>query len=428
MDMEARVVIDNLPQLIKDKKIDIKVVDAAVGRVLAAKFKLGLFDDPYKFSDESREAATLFTAEHRAIARDAARHSIVLLKNEGNVLPLAAAGMKVALIGSYAKSHEDLWDFWVAQGNVKDAVTIYEGLKANLPSNTELRYADGYATDGSINDQSVNEAVAQAIGSDVILFVGGLTGQLAGEERSLANPVFPENQIKILKALAKTGKPIVLLVQSGRPLVMTEVKDIPAAIVQCWILGTEHGNAVSDVITGAFNPSGRTVLTFPYAVGQIPIAYNHFNTGRPIGPGVDGGWKSRYRDAPNDPLYPFGYGLSYTSFKYSGLTLGSSTTDTKSNVQVSVTVTNTGAREGEETVQVYIRDIAASIVRPVSELKGYQKVNLKPGESRTVTITLTPKDLSFFDATGKAILEPGAFKIMAGGNSRDVLTADLTLK
>jgi beta-glucosidase len=428
MDMESKVVVENLPKMIRDKKIDIKVVDAAVGRILAAKFKLGLFEDPYKFSDEQRESATLFTAENRAQAREAAKRSIVLLKNDNNALPLNATGKKVAVIGSWAKSHDDMFDFWVAQGKSGDAVSIYDGLKANLPSGTVLNYADGYATDGTTNDQTVNEAVAEAIRSDLVVFVGGLSGKLAGEERSLANPSFPDNQIQLLKAIRKTGKPIILLIQSGRPLVLTGVKDIPDAILQCWILGTETGNAVADVVTGAYNPSGKTVLTFPYAVGQIPVYYNHFNTGRPVGPGEDGAWKSRYRDIPNDPLYPFGYGLSYTSFTYGGLKLGSSTIDTKGNVQVSVTVTNTGGREGEEVVQVYIRDIAASIIRPVSELKAFSKVSLRAGESRVVSFTLTPKDLSFADATGKPVIEPGAFKIMVGGNSRDVLSADLTVR
>jgi beta-glucosidase len=233
--------------------------------------------------------------------------------------------------------------------------------------------------------------------------------------------------VELLKALRKTGKPLVVLVSSGRPLVLTRITDLADAIVQLWILGTEHGHAIADVLSGDYSPTARTVMSFPYAVGQIPVYYNHYNTGRPIADGQDGGWKSRYRDIPNAPLYPFGYGLTYTSFSYGELKLDRSTSALNQNVQVSVTVTNTGQREGEEVVQLYIRDVASSIIRPVKELKGYQKIRLKAGERKVVQFTLKPADLSYRDANGKSFLEPGLFKVMVGGNSRDVMSADLRI-
>ena len=427
MDMESKVTIQYLPELVKEGKVSLKEVDDAVRKVLYYKFKLGLFEDPYKFSDESREAATLFTPENRAEALKAARSSIVLLKNESRVLPLKKSAQKVALVGLYANSKEDMFDFWIGNGVAKDAVSISEGLKAKLGASA-VDYTAGYSADNTTSEALIEEAVKSAVNADVIVATVGLSGKLAGEERSLANINIPEGQIQLLKALKKTGKPLVILVNSGRPMVLTPLQDLGNAIVQCWILGTETGNAVADVLAGDYNPSGKTVMSFPYAVGQIPVYYNHFNTNRPAPETGDGAWKSRYRDIPNEPLYPFGYGLSYSTFQYGGLQLGAQQLSKNESLKVSVTVKNTSSIDGEEVAQLYIRDLTASVVRPVKELKGFQKIFLKAGESRTLNFVLTGKDLSFYDAAGNTVLEAGKFTVFVGGDSRNTLETSFELK
>jgi len=427
MDMESKVVIEHLPALVKEGKITMKQVDDAVSKVLYFKFKLGLFDDPYKFSDEAREKATLFSPENRAEALKAARGSIVLLKNNNQILPLNSSTKKIALVGSFAKSKEDLFDFWVANGVANDAVSIYEGLTAKLGASA-VDYTAGYNLDNTTNDQLINQSVASANSSDVVVVTVGISGKLAGEERSLANINIPDAQVQLLKALQKTGKPIVVLVNSGRPLVLTQIQDLSTAIVQCWILGTEGGNAIADMLTGVYNPSGKTVMSFPYAVGQIPVYYNHFNTNRPAPDSGDGAWKSRYRDIPNEPLYPFGYGLSYTKFDYSNLQLSGNEMKKDGSIKVNITVKNTGTYDGDEVVQLYIRDFVSSIVRPVKELKGFQRINLKVGESKTVQFTLTGTDLSFYDENGNTKLEAGKFGVFVGGNSKQTLNGSFELK
>ncbi|MDB5210661.1 MAG: beta-glucosidase [Sediminibacterium sp.] len=426
MDMESQIVVKYLPELVKEGKLTMKQVDDAVSRVLYFKFKLGLFDDPYKFSDEAREKATLFSAANRAEALKAARSSIVLLKNANNALPLKKSLNKIALIGHYAKSKEDMFDFWTANGSASDAVSVYEGLQAKF-GNGKIEYSAGYNADASTNDKLISDAVAAAANADVIVTVIGISGKIAGEERSLANVNIPDGQIQLLKALQKTGKPVIALVNSGRPLVLTQAQEFSNAIVQCWILGTETGTAVADVLAGDYNPTGKTVMSFPYAIGQIPVYYNHFNTNRPAPEKGDGAWKSRYRDIPNAPLYPFGYGLSYTKFDYSGLSAAKQM-EKNGTLNVSVVVKNSGNYDGEEVVQLYIRDITASIVRPVKELKGFRKIALKAGESKTVSFVLTGKDLSFFDGDGNVKLEAGAFKVFVGGDSKNVLEASFDLK
>jgi beta-glucosidase len=428
MDMEAQVVVNSLPQLVKEGRISMKEVDETVSRVLRLKFKMGLFENPYRFSDEARENANILTPGNRTLARESARKSIVLLKNENGLLPLDAGGKKLAVTGLYADSRDDMFDFWIAQGSAGDAVTILDGLKKRFAMATSLTYSKGYLPDGKQDSQLVEEAVSQAAAADLVIAVVGLSGKMAGEDRALAHPEIPQNQLDLLRALKKTGKPVIVLVTSGRPLVLTDMMGMADAVVACWILGTETGNAVADVLSGDYNPAGRTVMSFPYAIGQIPVYYNHFNTGRPAAPGTDPSWKTRYRDIPREPLFPFGYGLSYTTFEYGTPRLDKPAGDARSNVQVTVTVTNTGKRAGEETVQLYIRDMTASIVRPVRELKNFSKIMLQPGESRTVTFIVRPEDLSFRDAAGNPVLEPGLFKIMVGRNAVDVQSADYTIK
>lgn len=424
MDMESKVSQKYLPELLKEKKITMAQLDEAAGKILYQKFNLGLFDDPFKFCNEANEKASLFTAENRAIAKTAAEKSILLLKNTNNVLPIDK-NKKVALIGFYANSKPDMFDFWVAQGNSDDAVSLYEGLKNKIQN---LSYSNGYNADNTSNETLINEAVQNANAADIILVNIGISGKMAGEDRSLANPIISSGQIDLLKALQKTGKPIVALVSSARPLILTDAEPLVNALVQCWILGTEHGNAITSMLLGEYNPSAKTAMTFPYAVGQIPVYYNHFNTGRPGPTDGAGNWFSRYRDIPNAPLYPFGYGLSYTTYNYSDVKLSAATIEKSGNLNVTVTVKNAGVIDGEETVQLYIRDHAASIVRPVKELKAFKKLLIKAGESKEVSFNLSEKDLSFYDANGNSIMESGKFSVFVGANSRDTKQADFMVK
>lgn len=424
VDMQSLVMVTHLAQLVKEKKITLQQLDEAVARVLYYKFKLGLFEDPLRFCNEERERASQFTSEHRAIARTAARASVVLLKNNNQSLPLSIA-TKVLLVGAFAESKDDLFDFWVAQGKSKDAVSLLDALKGKF---SNLQFSKGYHTDLTTSDALVKEAVSLAATADVIVLNLGISGKMAGEDRSLAQPEIPSSQIQLLKALKNTGKKIIVLVSSGRPLVLTPIEPLADAIVQCWILGTEHGNAIADVVSGDYNPSGKTVMSFPYSVGQIPVYYNHFSTGRPTETDGMGNWYTRYRDIPNEPLYPFGFGLSYTEFSYSKPQLSTTVLTKEQKLTVTVTVTNTGGRSGEEVVQLYIRDHAASIVRPVKELRGFEKINLNPGESKTIKFTLAANELSYFNAEGKLILEPGKFSVFVGGNSRDTQQADFEVK
>ena len=424
MDMESKVSQKYLPELLKEKKITMGQLDEAAGKILYQKFNLGLFDDPFKFCNEANEKATLFTAENRAIAKTAAEKSIVLLKNNNNILPIDK-NKKVALIGFYANSKPDMFDFWIAQGNSNDAVSLYEGLKNKI---SNITFSNGYNADNTSNETLINEAVQNANGAEIIIVNIGISGKMAGEDRSLANPIISSGQIDLLKALQKTGKPIVALVSSARPLILTDAEPLVNAMVQCWILGTEHGNAIASMLTGEYNPSAKTVMTFPYSVGQIPVYYNYFNTGRPGPTDGVGDWFSRYRDIPNQPLYPFGYGLSYTTYDYSDVKISSASVAKSGNLKVTVNVKNTGAIDGEETVQLYIRDYAASIVRPVKELKAFKKLLIKAGETKEVSFTLSEKELSFYDANGNTVFESGKFGVYVGPNSRDTKQVDFIVK
>jgi beta-glucosidase len=403
-------------------------VDQAVGAILYYKFKLGLFENPYRFLDTKREAENVFTAENRKIAKEAAEKSILLLKNSQQVLPVKNPNQKVALIGYYANSKSDMADMWKATADAQDCVTIFEGLKKQF---SNLTFSEGYNKDNYTTEALINEAVKNAAAAELVIVNIGITSNLSGEDKSLANINIPEGQMQLLKALKKTGKPIVTLVSSGRPMILTEVQGLSDALVQCWVLGTETGNAIADVILGKYNPSAKTVMSFPYAIGQIPVYYNHFNTGRPApepnAKDKPADFYSRFHDIPNEPLYPFGYGLSYTAFEYSNISLSSKTLDTNNSLSVSVELKNTGKYDGEEVVQLYIQDITASIVRPVKELKGFKKVLLKAGEKTIVSFKISPNDFAFFDHEGKSIIEKGKFNVFVGGNSRDVLSSSFEL-
>ena len=422
MEMNSSLTINLLPQLLKEGKVSMKVVDDAVKRILYYKFKLGLFDDPYRYCDFEREKKDVFNAQNREIARKAAASSMVLLKNEKELLPLKVSA-KIALIGYYAKSKADMFDFWIAKGDYNQAVSMFEGLSAKFPN---LAYSDGYFTDASTNDSLIQAALEVAKNADVLLVNIGLSGKMAGEDRSLANIKIPLGQQRLLHELRKTGKPIVALISSGRPMVLTQITELTDAVLQCWIPGTETGNALADVLTGFINPSAKTVMSFPFDEGQIPVYYNFFNTGRPTTPNGTGDWFSRYRDIPNAPLFPFGYGLSYTTFEYKDTKIDKSVFNKSETVNVSVRVKNTGKFDGEEIVQLYIRDIAASYIRPMKELKSFEKIALKVGEEKLVKFTLSANDFSFYDMEGNTLLEPGYFDIFVGGSSVDV--AQLKLK
>lgn len=424
MDMQSNVSVQFLPELVKEGKISLAQLDDAVGRILTQKFNLGLFENPYKFCDTTNEKNKIFTTENRAIAKQAAEEAILLLKNNKSVLPISI-DKKVALIGLYANSKEDMFDFWVAQGNSKDAVSIFEGLKSKI---SNLSFCNGYNADNTTNQDLINEAVKNASESDVVIVNIGISGKMAGEDRALANPTISKGQIDLLTALQKTGKPIVALISSGRPLILTEAEPLTDAMVQCWILGTEHGNAIASMLLGEYNPSAKTVVTFPYAIGQIPIYYNRFNTGRPTETDGFGNWFSRYRDVPSEPLFPFGYGLSYTNYTYGEIKLSSLEIKKTDQLICKINVSNTGKIDGEEVVQLYIRDYAASIIRPILELKAFEKVKLKAGETKEVTFTLSKKDLSFFDANGNTLFESGKFSVFIGPNSKDLKKADFELK
>jgi beta-glucosidase len=425
MDMESLCSYKYLPELLKEKKISMQQLDEAVAPVLAAKFKMGLFEDPYKYCNEQRERINVFNAENRAEARKASAESVVLLKNNKHILPLKK-DTKVSLVGLYAGSKDDLFDFWIGQGKSEEAVTVAEAM-AKIFSNGFV-YSKGYLSDNSTTKELIAEAINNSAQADVIVVNIGISGKMAGEDRALAYPQLSTGQIELLKALHSTGKPLVALVSSGRPLVLTEAEPLVDAMLQCWILGTEHGNAITDVLSGDVNPSAKTVMTFPYAIGQIPVYYNHFNTNRPNPTDPAGNWYSRYRDIPNEPLYPFGYGLSYTDFSYTNLKISSSSIKKNEKLTVTVTLKNTGSLKGVEVVQLYIRDYVCSVIRPVKELKGFQKISLEPGASKEISFTLTEKELAYMNAEGKSILEPGKFSVFVGGNSRDVLQADFELK
>jgi beta-glucosidase len=334
---------------------------------------------------------------------------------------------KVALVGWLAESVDDVFDFWVGQAKspAYNPVTVMEGLKS---AGVSFTYAKGYDAKHEVNATLLDEAKSAANGADVVVVNIGISGKLAGEDRSIAMPEIPDGQIELLKALKSTGKKIVALVSAGRPLILTKAEPYCDAIVYTWILGTEHGNAVADVVLGKYNPSAKTVMTFPYAVGQIPVYYNHMNTSRPNPTDGMGNWYSRYRDIPNDPLYPFGFGLSYSSFAYSDLQLSSNNISKGGSVTVSVNVKNTGGRAGEEIVQLYIRDLIANQIRPVKELKGFSKVMLQPGEQKRISFQLTTEQLSYYNSEGVLQIEPGEFHVFVGGNSNEVLQASLQMK
>ena len=447
MDMVSEGLVSTLAQSLKEGKVTEAQIDAACRRILKAKFQLGLFDDPYRYCDESRARTEIFTAENRAFARSAAAQSFVLLKNDKNILPLQKKGT-IALVGPLADAATNMTGTWSVAARFTESITVLEGLKKALGDQAKVVYAKGsnLHEDAAIEERATmfgktlnrdprsaqairDEAVRIAKSADVIVAAVGESAEMSGEASSRVNIDIPQTQRDLLKALLETGKPVVLVLFTGRPLTLTwENENIPA-ILNVWFGGSEAGDAIADVLFGDVNPSGKLTTTFPQHVGQLPMYYSHKNTGRPL---ADGQWfqkfRSNYLDVSNDPVYPFGYGLSYTTFTYDKLSVDKKEISAGGSVTVTVNVTNTGSREGAEVVQLYVRDLVGSLTRPVKELKGFQKVMLKPGESKTITFTLTEKDLSFYRADLTFGAEPGKFQVFVGGNSRDVLQAQFELK
>ena len=453
MDMVSEGFVGTLKKSLQEGKITMKTLDAACRRVLEAKYKLGLFDNPYKYCDLNRPARDIFTKEHREAARRIAGESFVLLKNQpvlpglAPVLPLAKQGT-VAVIGPLGNTRSNMPGTWSVAARLDDYPSLYEGLKEMMAGQVNITYAKGsnlisdaaYEERATMFGRSLNrdnrtdkelleEALKVAANADVIVAALGESSEMSGESSSRTELNIPDVQRTLLQALLLTGKPVVLTLFTGRPLTLTWEQENVPAILNVWFGGSEAAYAIGDVLFGDVNPNGKLTMTFPKNVGQVPLFYNHKNTGRPLQAGK---WfekfRSNYLDVDNDPLYPFGYGLSYTTFQYSDIALTAPTLTQNGSATAVVTVTNTGNRDGAEVVQLYIRDLVGSITRPVMELKGFEKVFLRAGESKTVSFKITPELLRFYDYDLNHVAEPGDFILMIGGSSQAVKSAKLTLK
>jgi len=421
MDMESNAYRFNLEQLVKEKKVSLALIDDAVKRILHKKFELGLFDDPYRFCNLERQNQALNNPEHTKIARDIAKKSIVLLKNEINVLPLSKSIKSIAFIGPMVKPKRINHGFWAVDLKEIDSTYIvsqWDGLKNKVGKNTKLLYAKGCGVENT-SKEGFQEAVDIASQADVVILSIGEAWNMSGEAKSRSNIHLPGVQEDLVKELQKTGKPIVILINAGRPLIFNWIADNMPTIVYTWWLGSEAGNAIADVLFGDYNPSGKLPMTFPREEGQIPIYYNHFNTGRPS-VNEDKIYKSAYIDLPNSPKFPFGYGLSYTSFAYSDLKLSKQKMKSNETIEVSFTLTNTGKFIGEEVVQLYLRDKVGSVVRPIVELKDFNKIKLEVGESKTIKFSIDNQKLSFYNEKLVFDSEIGDFDIMIGSSSTDI--------
>ena len=443
MDMVGEGLLLHSKKSLQEGKVTLVQIDAACRRILEAKYKLGLFEDPYKYCDENRAKTEVFTDANRKEARSIAAQSFVLLKNSNNLLPIKKTGT-IALIGPLANNKENMAGTWSVAAKHDQSISVMAGLQQAVGNNAKILYAKGSNLDAdSVLEERatmfgktlyrdrrpdsiiLKEALDIAAQSDVIVAALGESAEMSGESSSRSNIEIPALQKQLLKALLATGKPVVLVLFTGRPLALKWENEQVPAILNVWFAGSEAGYAIADVLFGDVNPSGKLSTTFPQNVGQVPLFYNHKNTGRPLGKWFEK-FRSNYLDVSNDPLYPFGYGLSYSNFNYSGVTLSSSTLKGNQVLTATVTVSNTSNTEGKEVVQLYIRDLVGSVTRPVKELKGFQKISIKGGESKKVSFTITPNDLKFYNYDLKYDWEPGEFQIMIGGNSRDVKMATLS--
>ncbi|WP_281234270.1 beta-glucosidase BglX [Flavobacterium gelatinilyticum] len=437
MDMVGEGFLGTLKKSLDEGKVKIETIDNAVKLILEAKYDLGLFQDPYKYCDEKRAKTEIFTADSRKEARDIAAQSLVLLKNQNQVLPLKKSGT-IGLIGPLADAKENMPGTWSVATKMENAVSLLRGIKEVAGAGTKVLYAKGsnldydetFETNATMfgktlhrDSRSKEELLAEALKvaeqSDVIVAALGESAEMSGESSSRTNLEIPQSQKDLLNALLKTGKPVVLVLFDGRPLVITDESKTVPAILNVWFAGTEAGYAIADVLFGDVNPSGKLTSTFPRSVGQLPIYYASKNTGRPLSntEGKFEKFRSNYIDERNEPLYPFGFGLSYTTFDYSNLKISSDKMNFSGKLKVTVDVTNTGNFDGKETVQLYIRDLVGSVTRPVRELKGFQKIALKKGEKQTVSFDITVEDLKFYNSDLKFVAEPGQFDIFIGGNS-----------
>ncbi len=450
MDMVGEGFLTTLSKSLEEGTLSIDVIDTAVKRILTAKYQLGLFDDPYKYCDVSRPEKEVFTAENRAFARKVGAESMVLMKNDNNLLPLKKEGT-IALVGPLANTAVNMAGTWSVATKQDKSNPLLEGLKTVVGDNAKVLYAKGsnvdydlefeknvtmfgkaIPRDGRTDKQLLDEAVAIAKQSDVVIAAIGETAEMSGESSSRTNLEIPQAQKDLLNALLKTGKPVVVVLFTGRPLVLTEESKNVPAILNVWFPGSEAGLAISDVLFGDVNPSGKLSATFPRNVGQVPIFYNHKNTGRPLNHEKTENcqfekFRSNYLDVCNTPLYPFGYGLSYTTFDYAQVKLNSQNMSKNGSIGVSVDVTNSGNYDGKEVIQLYIRDLVGSVTRPVKELKGFQKVSFKKGETRTITFTITEEDLKFYNYDLNFVAEPGEFQVFVGTNSDTKNMATFTL-
>lgn len=441
MDMVGEAYLSTLEKSLSEQKVTLEEIDLACRRILEAKYDLGLFDDPYKYCDETRSNNEVATPQNMKVAREIAAQTFVLLKNDNQILPLAKKG-KIALIGPLAHSRFDMAGMWSVAAEHKESVTVLEGFKNVLGSQAEILYAkganvvddkdyDAWITWGTSGIDSTKtslqlrkEALKVAKKSDVIVAVLGEGAEMSGESSSRSNIDLPENQLLLLKELVKLGKPVVLVLYTGRPLTINwESKNVPA-ILNVWFGGTQGGNAVADVVFGDVNPSGKLPVTFPQSVGQIPLYYNHKNTGRPLDKEWFQKYRSNYLDVTNEPLFPFGYGLSYTNFKYSNLTLSDTKMKENETIRISILLENTGNFDGKEVVQLYLRDLVGSISRPVLELKDFQKVEVKKGTKIQVEFEIDIDDLKFYNQDLQFVAEPGMFEVFVGTNSKELLKAE----
>ncbi len=423
MDMESNAYRYNLAELVKEGKVSIDLIDDAVKRILRKKYELGLFDDPYRYSDGKREEKALNNPENRKAALEVAQKSIVLLKNDNQTLPISKSVKTIAFIGPMVKEYKANMGFWSVElpevNYDKWVVSQWDGLQNKVGKNTKLLYAKGCEVDGD-NKDGFAEAVATAQQADVVILSIGERRDQSGEAKSRSNLGLPGVQEDLVKAIQATGKPVVVLINAGRPLVFNWTADNVPAIVYTWWLGTEAGNAIANVLFGDYNPSGKLPMTFPREVGQVPIYYNHFSTGRPAKDENATNYVSAYIDLKNSPKFPFGYGLSYTQFGYSDLKLSSTKIKSNETIKVSFQLSNVGKVAGEEVVQLYLKDKFGSVVRPVLELRDFQKVKLNAGETKTIEFTIDKEKLSFYNDKLEWGAEPGDFELMIGTSSADI--------
>lgn len=427
MDMESLAYKNNLVQLVKEGQVKIELIDDAVRRILYQKFLLGLFDDPYKFSDAGREKKVMNDKTSYLVARDIAQKSIVLLKNTKELLPLQKAVKNIVVIGPLAKAKRDLEGGWIVESDTTKVISLYEGLLARA-GKANISFIKGCDISGT--DQSgFPAAVAAAQQADVVIMALGESFEMTGEATSRADLSLPGVQMELFKAVKAAGKPVVSVLMAGRPMIFNEIAEQSDAILYAWYLGEQGGTAIANVLYGDYNPSGKLPSTFPRSVGQIPLSYQVYNTGRPVKNPKDIKYKSAYIDELNSPRYAFGYGLSYTSFSYTGLTLSAPDMTQDGKVQLSFTLKNTGKYAGAEVVQLYLRDLVSTVVRPLKELKDFQKVMLKAGESKVITFSISKEKLAYYNHDLNFVAEPGFFSLMVGSASDDIrLEAKLELK